>query len=313
VTRYNPETLRAASGAAGGTFIGAEETDKAGKVRRALSELRAEQRAIDGSRELTPRFQLFLFPALLLPVADTLLAERRGRRGRRTSRSSRAPAAASLLFALLGPLLGPQLGCAGGLDEAAELYRRKQYARAAAAYRAAVNDGDRSPRTLYNLGTALLSADSLAPAAEALERATTAPDEDVRYRALFNLGLAQLRRGLAAQGEEARPALDAALASYRKALLLRSNEVDAKWNYELALRQQQSGGGGGGGGGGEDEQSPSAPDPAGAQSPAEQPSGGLGRQRAEELLNSAARDERDVQGKKQKQNHAATPPGGKDW
>jgi Ca-activated chloride channel family protein len=133
----------------------------------------------------------------------------------------------------------------------------------------------------------------------------------VRFRALFNLGLAQLRRGLAAQGEDAQPALDSALAVYRKALLMRSSHGDAKWNYELALRKKQSGGGGGGGG--SDNESPAQPDPAAAQSPSEQPSGGLGQQRAEELLNSAARDERDVQGKKQKQNRAATPPGGKDW
>jgi Ca-activated chloride channel family protein len=92
---------------------------------------------------------------------------------------------------------------------------------------------------------------------------------------------------------------------------MRSADGDAKWNYELALRKKQSGGGGGGGGG--QDQSPAAPDPASSPSPAEQPSGGLGQQRAEDLLNSAARDERDVQGKKQKQNRAATPPGGKDW
>jgi hypothetical protein len=30
-------------------------------------------------------------------------------------------------------------------------------------------------------------------------------------------------------------------------------------------------------------------------------------------LNAAARDERDVQGKKQKQNQPPPPPGGKDW
>jgi Ca-activated chloride channel family protein len=39
----------------------------------------------------------------------------------------------------------------------------------------------------------------------------------------------------------------------------------------------------------------------------------LGEQQAEQLLNSAARDEREVQGKKQKQNRAEPPPGGKDW
>ena len=44
-----------------------------------------------------------------------------------------------------------------------------------------------------------------------------------------------------------------------------------------------------------------------------QPQGGLGQQQAEQLLGSAAREERDVQSKKQKQNRVEPPPGGKDW
>ena len=44
----------------------------------------------------------------------------------------------------------------------------------------------------------------------------------------------------------------------------------------------------------------------------ERPSGGLGEQQAEQLLNSAARDERGVQGKKQKQTRPP-PRGGRDW
>ena len=307
VTRYHPEMLKAAADAAHGTFVDAAETDKAGKIRRALARLRAERRAVDSGNQLNPQFQLFLVPALLLLLLDTWLADRHGRRRRRVAASSTAPLAAALLLCLSFPGVAEAVD----LSEAARLYRAKQYAPAAALYRAAVNEGDRSPRTLYNLGTALLAADSLAPAIEALERAGSAPDEEVRYRALFNLGLAHLRRGLAAQGEEAQPSLDAAIAAYKKALLMRSAEGDAKWNYELALRKKQSGGGGGGGGG--RDQSPAAPDPASSPSQAEQPSGGLGQQRAEDLLNSAARDERDVQGKKQKQNRAATPPGGKDW
>ena len=310
VTRYHPDLLRAAATAARGTFIDAAETDKAGKVRRALSQLRATRRSVDSGRDLTPRYQLFLLPALLLLLLDTFLGERRGRRGRRAAAASAAPAAASILIAALVTLT-PRPARANDLEDAARLYRGKQYVRAAALYRAAVAKGDRSPATLYNLGTALLAADSIASAAEALERAAATPDPDLRFRALFNLGLAHLRRGLAERGEAGRPALDAALAAYKKALLLRATDADAKWNYELALREKKSGGGGGGGG--DNDNAPQAPQPSAPQAPAQQPSGSLGQQRAEELLNSAARDERDVQGKKQKQNRATPPPGGKDW
>ena len=61
----------------------------------------------------------------------------------------------------------------------------------------------------------------------------------------------------------------------------------------------------GGGGGGQSNTSP--------QGQAPQPQGGLGQQQADQLLGSAAREERDVQAKKQKQNRVEPPPGGKDW
>ena len=41
--------------------------------------------------------------------------------------------------------------------------------------------------------------------------------------------------------------------------------------------------------------------------------GSLGQSQAEQLLNSAAREERDVQGKKQRQSAPDQPRVGKDW
>ena len=92
------------------------------------------------------------------------------------------------------------------------------------------------------------------------------------------------------------------IAAYRAYLMERPTDVDAKWNYELALRPQPPTGGGGGGGGGDAQQQPQ---------PRPQPQGGIDQRQAEALLNSAAREEKDVQGRKQKQGR--TPPHGKDW
>jgi Ca-activated chloride channel family protein len=79
-THYSPENMRAVAEAAQGTFIDAAETDKAAKIQRALSRLRATGRAAAAGRERTPRFQYFLFPAIALLLLDTFLADRRGRR-----------------------------------------------------------------------------------------------------------------------------------------------------------------------------------------------------------------------------------------
>ena len=97
ITKYHPEMLRAAAEGAGGTFIDAAESDKASKVRRALVQLRGVQRAVEAGRTQTPRFQLFLIPAVLLLLLDTALAERRGRR--RRSAAAAATAATVLLAA----------------------------------------------------------------------------------------------------------------------------------------------------------------------------------------------------------------------
>jgi Ca-activated chloride channel family protein len=211
-------------------------------------------------------------------------------------------------------LLAPGFLDAAGPKEAAAHYRARRYVEAAAEYRRLIAGGDRSEETLYNLGTALLNADSLASAAEVLERASRARSEEVRYRALFNLGLAHLIQGLAAEEAGKDAPLDAALAAYKNVLLMRSGDGDAKWNYELALREKQENSGGGGGGGGEDATPSSAPDPnSQSEAPAERPAGGLGQQQAEQILNSAARDERDVQEKRRERSQPPPTRTGKDW
>jgi len=309
VTHYTPDFLRAAADAAHGTFIDASRTDKAALVKSALARLRTKARATVSGDSRTPRYQLFLLPAVFLLLLDTILSERRGRRQRRSAASQTAVTAATALVFVVLPFLS---GCAGFLpssspsDKAARAFHGQNYQQSAALYRSAIDGGDKRPETLYNYGTALLAGDSLQNAIEALERLADAPDPELRYRALFNLGLAQLKDGLAAPKETAAEPLDAALAAYKKVLLMRSNDLDAKWNYELALRKREHGGGGGGGsGGGQSNTSPQEQKP--------QPTGGLGQQQADQLLGSAAREERDVQAKKQKQTRVEPPPGGKDW
>ena len=231
--------------------------------------------------------------------------------GRRYSATVRRTA----VLVLTLTVASPAIVAAVGPKEAAAHYRAERYREAVAEYRRVIADGDKSEETLYNLGTALLGADSLASAIEVLERVARSRSEEVRYRAGFNLGLAHLKQGLAAEGDAGGKALDAALAAYKDVLLMRSDDADAKWNYELALREKENNGGGGGGGGGEEDPAPSsAPDPsAEAEAPAERPQGTLGQGQAEQILNAAERDERDVQ---EKRRERAQPPKsrmGKDW
>ena len=316
ITHYKPEVLQAAAAAATGTFIPAEANDKAARIKSALARLRTKSRAALGGEDRTPRYQWFLLPAVLLLWLDTVLGGRRGRRRREVAAAETAVAASLLLVVLTG--------CGGSQQavDASAAYRAKDYRRAASLFADVVKKGDKTPGALYNYGTALIAADSLAAAAEVLERSVERADPEVRYRGRFNKGLTHLVRGLpskdstgavataaaaaGAPNDSASAQLKLALADYKKVLIQRPTDLDAKWNYELALEKEKQGGGGGGGGG----QSNASPAPS-KQEPKPQPT--LAQRQAEQLLGSAEREEREVQSKKQKQNRPEPPPGGKDW
>jgi Ca-activated chloride channel family protein len=298
ITKYHPEFLAGAATAANGTFIPAEASDKASRIRSAVRSLRTAKRQVDSREDHVPRFLWLLLPALFLLLWDTWLTSR-GAPVRRSSVAGAVNGALPLALCLILPAI--MNGCAREPDPAVR-FEQGDIAGAVAALRALVKDGDSTTVTRYNLGSALIGADSLANAVELLEAVRRAADGEVRMRARFNAGLASLKIGRTPNMPEAEQALAAARSAYRAYLAARPNDVDAKWNYELALRHTppQSGGGGGGGG---DQPQPQAPQP--------QSQSGLDQRQAEALLNSAAREERDVQGRKQRQGR--TPPRGKDW
>ena len=212
-THYKPEVLQAAAAAATGTFIPAESNDKAARIKSALARLRTQSRASLGGEDRTPRYQWFLLPAVLLLWLDTVLAGRRGRRRREVAAAETA-VAASLLLVVLTACGGSQQAV-----DASAAYRAKDYRRAANLFAEVIRKGDRSPGALYNYGTALIAADSLAAAAEVLERSVERADPEVRYRGRFNKGFTHLVRGLAAPSDSGGAAAIAAAAGAHRAIL----------------------------------------------------------------------------------------------
>ena len=194
-------------------------------------------------------------------------ASRGGENGgaRRVGRAARLAAVFSALVVLLA-----------GCDNGNRLYREGEYRKAAEAY-----DSARAH----------------------LEAALPAGGPEVRQRASYNAGNADLvpvflRR---VPDDQRRPRLERAVAAYQRALLLRPGDLDAKWNLEIALRLlalQPQGGGGGGedeGGGGEEEGEQQAPEAA---ERAPQGAKGMTPSEAERILRGAQRAEAEVQGEK---------------
>jgi Ca-activated chloride channel family protein len=291
-TRYDSRLMHSVAEAAEGTLIGPETTDKASRVRAALMGLRAERRRVNSQRSIPARYQWFLGPALLLLLWDLLATGRR---------RARVAVALSLVTSLT-----PRVSHAQARKVIVEAEKQAKAQRplpAARAFRRAIDAGDRHPQTLYNLGTSYLAADSLDAAIEVLERASTTPSKSLHADVLYNLGLAYLRRGLTQKGEAASSSYKGAVRAYRSVLLGDPKDGDARWNYELSKKKEQEASNSPGGGGGRGGQNQPQENPQG---------GGLAKDQAAQLLDAAARDERDVRDKHQRAEQVKTVRG-KDW
>jgi len=165
----------------------------------------------------------------------------------------------------------------------------------------------------YNTGTAALAAGDPTLARSTLARAAASLDPELRFRALYNLGLLALLEAKSdTTGREAH--LADAERAYREALLLKPFHVRAKWNLELVNRLRRGGGqnqpnpppppspGGGGGGGG-------------AQPPPPPPSGGNGmnESQADQVLRSIGQEELRTRRDRTGRTRRAAPAGVKDW
>lgn len=307
ITRYDETLLAALAQAGRGEFIPSEATDKGNRIRRVLSglEVSTREEALRLSRPL--RFHWFALVAFALLLVDAFFADGgRWPRGLRLRRPGAAPGVgAALALCALLPTSQAQAQ-SPSLKEALAAQRDGRSADAIRQYRGVIAEGDRRPLVLYNLGTALLAADSLDGAVDALERALFTPDAELRTRARYNLGLAYLRRGLRLDGDARTAALSNARRAFRTVLLETPGDADAQWNYELALRAPAGGGGGGGGAGPPQQQSGATPPPQQAQGP-------MSRQQAEALLDAAAREERETQARRQRGNTPLRSAGQKDW
>src|SRR4029077_17224482 len=103
---------------------------------------------------------------------------------------------------------------------------------AAAAYLAELKAHEDDDTAWYNTGTAALAAGDPALAHSTLARASASLDPELRFRALYNLGLLGLL-GANTDTTNGEPHPAEAERAYREALLLKPYHVRAKWNLEL--------------------------------------------------------------------------------
>jgi Ca-activated chloride channel homolog len=292
-TQRRDDVLRAVVDAAEGTLVPSELPDQAGAVRDLVTAMKRSPTAETRTADLVPRGWIPALLALLLLAGYTLARP--------------GPALVGLAGLLLAPSLSAQRPTSGARAMAAG-----DPARAAAEFLREAGGATARDTAFYNAGTAALEAGRYDVARGALEQAAKSLDPDLRYRALYNLGLADLLSA-AADSTREDELLNEAADRLREALRLQPGSARAKWNLELALRRQpppppNSGGGGGGGTPPSGGPTPQTPPP-----PAEQPSQGLSQSQAEQILSSMERRERQTREEQQRRLRAGSAGGVKDW
>jgi Ca-activated chloride channel homolog len=307
-TARRDDILGAAADAAQGTLVAADLPDQAGAVRDLVASYRRARASETRAERGRPRAWLPLMLAVMVLVAQAA--------SRRT---------AALLGIALACLVAPHAAAQRPRPSpppppphprsaAEKAWDREDVRRAHAAYVAELATNRKDDAAWYNAGTAAM-ADSDAETAQAsLAHAAASLDPDLRFRALYNLGLLALRQaGADSAGRDGH--LGDAERAYREALLLQPRDAAAKWNLELAVRRR---------GGGSSSQSNHPQSGGGSNGPSGSGGGGgnrggggaqaaLSESQAEQVLRSIGQQELKTRRDRTGQTRHAAEPGVKDW
>jgi Ca-activated chloride channel family protein len=288
-TRRRDDILQRVADASDGVLVPAELGDQAGAVRGLLD---AFKRAPGGERTTQDLLPMVWVPALIGALILGLHTVTR-----------RTAALVAVAWLCLPPVAAAQRPAVG-----MQAFERGD-TEAAARWWVSRADSSSSDTTWYNAGTALLAAGRYGDARLALERAAHTLDPELRFRALYNAGVAALRHAEADSTGRDSLLADAA-SQLRDALLLAPGDRAAKWNLEVATRRKPPPSGGGG----EKPPPPTNNEPE-TPSPAPEPPPGsaqLSPSQAEQILNSVDREERDTRSRRLGKN-AQSIRGVRDW
>ena len=285
VTTRRDDLINALREASGGTVIDPNAADPAGEVRRALDRLDRRTVRDQMAADLVPRAWIFALAAAVILAIQTA-----------TRRSA----------ALVGIALLLGTGTVAGQRPASgwKWLERGDTARAAQAF---LDEANRvgTDTAWFNAGTSALIRGDFPGAIGALERASLSLDPDLRRRALYNLGTAQLNAARRAP-EESDSLVISASNNLRQALQLNPRDPAAKFNYEIARRMMPPPPPPQSGGGGNDPQEGES----GGQSQGRQ---GMNQAEAEQVLSAMERAERQTREDLARKQRRTTPRSGPDW
>jgi Ca-activated chloride channel homolog len=299
-TERRDDILGQVADAAHGTIVAADLPDQAGAVRDLVASYKRARASETLAERGRPRAWLPLMLAVVLLVAQAA--------------SRRTAALMILALGFLVPARRTDAQEPSRQRSGAEIaWDRRDLASARTAYLAELARHRDDDTAWYNAGTAALAAGDAETAQTSLAHAEGSLVPELRFRALYNLGLLALRQ--AATDTANRDAhLAEAERAYRDALRLLPGSRAAKWNLELAVRKRH----GGGGQNNAPPQSGGASPPGGGQGAPERSRGGggaagLSPSQAEQVLRSIGLEELKTRRDQTGHLRHAAEPGVKDW
>ncbi len=295
-TSRRDDVLGAVADAAQGTIVAAELPDQAGAVRDLVASYKRATATENRTQRGRPRAWIPLLLAAIVLTTQTM---------------TRRTAALIGLALCLVPRLEAQRR-----SVAEKAWDQGNVRGAAESYLAELKAHEDDDTAWYNTGTAALAAGDAALARTSLSRAAASLDPELRFRALYNLGLLGLLESHA-DSTNRETHLANAERAYREALLLKPHHIRAKWNLELVNRMRSSGGGG-------QSNKPNPPPPpspgngggggAGQPPPQEQRAqGGLSEDQADQVLRSIGQEELRTRRDRTGRTRRAAAAGIKDW
>jgi len=301
-TSRRDDVLGAVADAAQGTLIAADLPDQAGAARDLVASYKRARASETRTERGRPRAWLPLMLATLLLVVQAA--------------SRRTAALIGLTLCSLVPARAAAQQARHRRTPAEQAWDSGDLARARDAYVAELARRGTNDTAWYNAGSAALAAGDPETAQPALAHAAASLDPDLRFRALYDLGLLGLRAAAADSANGDAHLADAGRA-YREALLLKPRDLAAKWNLELAVRRRRGGsssqqnqpraGGGDGpvppGGGGQ----------GGGTARGGGQAGGLSQAQADQILRSIGQEELNTRRDRMGHLRRAAEPGVKDW
>ena len=286
-TMRRDNILTAIADAAQGMLVAADIGDQAGAVRELVAAFKRSPEATTTAAQDVTRAWIPLLAAAVLLLLHTIT--------RRTS----ALAVLVLCLKFAGPMEAQ-----APRNAADEAWVRGQYGVALIRYLEQLGERDSSDSLWFNVGTAAMAYGDTSTARAALENAARSIEPDVRFRALYNLGLMDLLLAQRDTGNLVQH-LEQSRRRYREALLIKPNDADAKWNYELTLELMPP----------EDPSGAEPPQAASAEDETQPtPPQGLSVAQAEQILNSIAEEERRTRERlNRRQAQLRATRGRKDW